>query len=300
MGSNTSRTIYASLAAVFFFAAVVFFSQNANLQKQNRSMADELSRLKALTDQIKTENRKVTETVSDTSAQLKKTTDAIGKENSALKTELEKLRADMQSAADEKSYLEEILINKTKEIEALQKRAGAAPAAVEALPLTSKDEEIKKLSERNAILSRKIQRLYKLTSQRMSEINVAKIALEETISSARRQIENEWNTVDLGSISVETPGAPKAKPDAGAAPPAAAAKRQGRVLAVNAEHGFVVVDMGRSDGISSDTVFSLLKNGQDEGTLGVLEIRDVMTACNIRDIQKGVRIEVNDPVSIRK
>jgi hypothetical protein len=41
-----------------------------------------------------------------------------------------------------------------------------------------------------------------------------------------------------------------------------------------------------------------VKAGQPIATLSVLELRDVMAACNIKDIADGQKIEINDPVSV--
>ena len=78
-----------------------------------------------------------------------------------------------------------------------------------------------------------------------------------------------------------------------------AAKKQGRVLAINEDHGFVVVDMGKVDGIKTGMDLFLKKNGETIATLSVLEVRDVMTACNIRNLDSGRKIEINDLVSIQ-
>ena len=68
---------------------------------------------------------------------------------------------------------------------------------------------------------------------------------------------------------------------------------------MNEEHGFVVVDLGRVDGIQNDSQLAVNKNGETEGTLSVLEVRDAMSACNIKDISPGHKIQINDLVSIR-
>ena len=284
-----TRHIFSLLAGLFLLSTVYFFAQNTSLHKQNHALSVELQRYKENVDKTVAQNAPVID--------------------AGLKQELEGLKNQMQSVVEEKSYLEEILINKTKQIETLEKQLSGRPVAAASPALTGgspdlsarldvKDEEIRRLTERNMILSKKIQRLYKMTSERMSEINVAKMTLESTIASARKQIENEWNTVDLGSSIAEPGSAAALKPGAGS--PGRPARNAGRVLAVNEEHGFVVVDLGKVDGIDDTTLFSLNKNGSPSGTLKVIEIRDVMTACNIKDLVKGTRIEVNDLVSIRK
>ena len=77
-------------------------------------------------------------------------------------------------------------------------------------------------------------------------------------------------------------------------------KKEGRVLAVNEEHGFVIVDLGKVDGLKDGADLTLQKNNETVGTLKVLEIRDVMTACNIKELAAGKKIEPNDLVLIQK
>ena len=136
----------------------------------------------------------------------------------------------------------------------------------------------------------------------MTEINIAKIALEDTITEARKMIDNEWNTVNLGSIRVNQ-SSPTVAPSQQKSQPVArttSSKKQGKVLAINKDHGFVVVDLGKVDGIKSDSLLILKRNNETIATLTVLEVRDVMTACNIKDLNPGKTIAVNDQASILK
>ncbi len=251
------------------------------------------------------------DTVTKISKERKNLKDAIEnyrKESGSIQFQLQKIQGRLDSITEEKTYLEEILVNKTKEMESLKKhglpaRSMANTTGNLAATRPSSDEEIRKLNEQNTLLSQKLERLYKTTNSKMTEINVAKIALEDTITEARKTIDNEWNTVNLGSIRVSqgrpTAGAPSEQKSQPVVRPTSS-KKQGKVLAINEEHGFVVVDLGKVDGIKSDSVLTLKRNNDVIATLTVLEIRDVMTACNIKDLNPGKKIAVNDLASILK
>ncbi len=251
------------------------------------------------------------DTVTKTSKERKNLKDAIGNykmENASIQFQLQKIQGRLDSITEEKAYLEEILVNKTKEMESLKRGSPArmtadATTSDLAQTLKDKDEEIRKLNEQNTLLSQKLDRLYKTTNSKMTEINIAKIALEDTISEARKTIDNDWNTVNLGSIRVN-PSSPNANASSQQKSQpvtrTTSSKKQGKVLAINEEHGFVVVDLGKVDGINSDSVLTLKRNNEPIATLTVLEVRDVMTACNIKDLNPGKTIAVNDQASVLK
>ena len=308
--SHVMRAMVVVLLAVAAFS----FSRYAVVQRDNFTLSGQVKELHQSIQALESENKTLgskIEAAEKERQKLKAAVDSYKKENESVKFQAQKSAALASSAVEEKTYLEEILINKTKEIEKL--KAGgtsAVPSAVLlgnqedlARRLSQKEEEIKSLADQNRILSDKLQKLYQTADEKMREINLAKIALEDTISGAKKIIDNEYSSINLGSIAVGTPAAQNAEAAAPAAKtqPTArtSAKTQGRVLAINEEHGFVVVDMGKVDGIKNGMDLFLKKNGQTVATLAVLEIRDVMTACNIRDLASGKKVEINDLVSVQ-
>ena len=264
---------------------------NITLQTQSQSLVKKAKKLQQSLEVVETENKNLIEKTEKERNEFA----ALKEENVTLQADLKKVADELAAAEDEKTYLEDMLIHKTQEIERLRKDPLAnASSETVSRQIREKEEEIRRLSEHNKLLVDKLKRLYKTTNDKIAEINVAKISLEETISNARKLIDNEWNTVELGSISVNSPAPAKEtqtrKP----------AKKEGRVLAVNETHGFVVVDMGKVDGIRSDSTLYLKQDGQPVGTLVVIEVRDVMTACNIKEITQGRKIQVNDLVLAQK
>ena len=285
-----------SLAPIFVSIVVCllsayFFISTQGVRHQNKTLLEEVSKNKELIEQTQKERD-----------ELKNSLDKTKEEIASLQAQAKKSEETAGSAIEEKTYLEEMLINKSKEIEQLRNQS---PGAAVALPssdgnveqrLAEKDTELKRLYEQNRILSEKLRKLYKTTNEKITEINVAKITLEETITAARKAIDNEWNLVDLGSISANPNGQQKSNKSE----PKKLPKKEGKVLALNEDHGFVIVDLGKVDGINNDTVLSLNQNGQKIGQLKILEIRDAMTACNIQELKTGKKIQINDPVHIQK
>ena len=271
----------ASLLGVLFLFSLSLLSDKRSLQRENHAFLEESHRLENLLGKTKQHRRKLVERLQSNAKKTRSLTEA-----------LKKTQADAASVKEEKTYLEEMLLDKTKEIETLKtQNQGQAAAQEPALSAGNNPEELKRLSEQNNLLKEKLNRLYKIITGKISEINIAKITLGDTVASAKKNIEDEWNTVNLGSV---TAGSAQTTAQTAAAK---LPKSEGHVLAINNEHGFVVIDLGRADNLGSDAILEVKKNGQAIATLSVLEIRDAMAACNIKDIRDGQHIEINDPVS---
>ncbi len=268
--------------------------ENRTLSAQFQKIDGESAKLSSALVTLARENGDLTSKYEKVRMQNKELEAAL----SELEQNTESVHLDMQkyemiidSIQEEKTYLEEMLINKTKDVERLKKYPQEATASSTdelADKIRLKDEEIKRLAERNQVLLDKLDTFYRAVNEKISEISVAKITLEETLTNARKALEAEWSAVNLGSISLGA-GANAARPP----------KTEGRVLAVNQEHGFVVVDLGRADNLTTGSILSVTRSGQAVATLSVLESRDTMAACNIKELQPGSTIAMNDTVAIR-
>ncbi len=304
--------ILASSTAFLVLRVMELQRNTASLTAESQKLSENL---KALEEEKTSMNEKFTLAEKERD-EFKALLEGMKSETTTLHQQLNDINGSLGSTKEETTYLEEMLINKNKEIEQLKDQIASASSQAAPIPsilqttptpvvasgdlsgqLAQKEEEIRKLREYNNVLTQKLERIYKTTNEKISEINVAKITLEETITQARKIIDSEWNTVDLGQIAVETPSTGKASTS-----PKRETRRQpkteGRVLAVNEEHGFVVVDLGKMDNLSDNSVLSLKKNGRDVAKLSVLEVRDAMTACNIKDLRPGNKIQVNDTVNL--
>ncbi len=290
-----------------------FVRKNHNLVQQSRDLQQSL-------DTILTSNREFLNGLASSEKEklnLKSAFENLKKENETLRFNLKKVDAKIDSIKEEKSYLEEMLINKTKQVEILNSQKEAAPQLpalnqeIQTLgaQVGQKDEDLQRLNDQNRILQEKLDRLYRMTSDKINEINVAKIALEETVSTARKNINDEWKTVDLGSVTSTASSMPAPVATRATTPlrqmeiqeekiQTNEPKNEGHVLAINNEHGFVVIDLGKVNNLQGDATLQVIKGGVPVATLNVLEVRDVMAACNIRELESGQHIEINDAVTI--
>jgi hypothetical protein len=297
-----------AFSGVLSLYALSLYLDASSLQKQNHNLLEESRGLERTLDHVLKQHNDLLLSIRDQDREkqnMKDALESLKKQNESIQFSLKKNETKIESIQEEKSYLEEMLINKSKQIEILNGQRAQAPdgTAPSETPETSasfsetsggqKDDELKRLNEQNRVLQEKLDRLYKTTNAKINEINIAKIALEETVSTAKKKIEDEWNTVNLGSVT--TSAVPDRQPDTASS---GGPKSEGHVLAINNEHGFVVIDLGKVDNLPSDATLEVKKNGHSIATLSVLEIRDVMAACNIKDLQTGQKIDINDPVSI--
>jgi len=72
---------------------------------------------------------------------------------------------------------------------------------------------------------------------------------------------------------------------------------KGRIITINREHDFVVIDLGRRDGIDVGTYFDVHKGGLAVGSIEVIQVRDRISACDIKHMKDGYKIEVDDLIA---
>jgi len=153
--------------------------------------------------------------------------------------------------------------------------------------LDKKDDKIKDVeSKLNAALSnkREIQREFEEEKEKYGEIKKridklmsAKDALEEKV----RDIVNKQG-IELERIVVRTEG-----------------ELEGRVLVVNRDYNFIVVNIGHDDDIRLGSTLTVFRSGKYVGEAKVEKIYDTMSAAAISKELKSGAIMINDNVIMR-
>ena len=72
---------------------------------------------------------------------------------------------------------------------------------------------------------------------------------------------------------------------------------KGRVVTVNKDHGFVVIDLGKQHGIEAGTAFKVYRGNIHISMLEVIQCRERISACDIKDTKEGFFIEIDDIVA---
>jgi len=71
---------------------------------------------------------------------------------------------------------------------------------------------------------------------------------------------------------------------------------KGRIVTVNKEHNFVVIDLGKQDGIGIGNKFNVYREDMFLGSIEIIQARDRIAAADIKDLKEGMDIEINDTV----
>jgi predicted nucleic acid-binding Zn-ribbon protein len=71
---------------------------------------------------------------------------------------------------------------------------------------------------------------------------------------------------------------------------------KGRIVTVNREHNFVVIDLGKLNGVDVGASFSVYRGDFSIGRLEVIQSRDRIAACDIKEVKDGFFVEIDDVV----
>ena len=74
------------------------------------------------------------------------------------------------------------------------------------------------------------------------------------------------------------------------------AELKGRIVTINREHNFVVIDLGRQDGVDIGNKFNVYREDMFLGSVEIIQARDRIAAADIKDLKEGMDIEINDTV----
>ncbi|MEI8344771.1 MAG: hypothetical protein WCG06_01720 [Candidatus Omnitrophota bacterium] len=314
------RELILSVVIVFLLIACGYFlTRNLHLEKSIQAIHAESKKTKTLIEDLERENQSgksmVDQLVRDKN-DLENSLGSLKKQYEEVSSGLKKVQRELSGIKEEKVYLEEMLINKTRELESKNKQidsvkgralTGSAEVKLDEPPagattqeliaqIRFKNQQLAGLTDKNQILAEKLDKLYQTTSDRMEQIKTAKAALEEAVEVGKRKIDDEWKTVNLGSIKVASDGSMPVEPpvSSGFRRPA---KVQGKILVINKQHGFVVVSLGRADGVIAGTEFAVSRQWAQVGILTTMEIQEMMTACRIRELNSGQSLEIDDDVA---
>lgn len=128
---------------------------------------------------------------------------------------------------------------------------------------------------------------------------------KDELEARLKELEGGSDGVELGKVVVngEAPqagaqaeaAAPEAKADKKAASPKANVL-EGKVMVVNKDYNFAVINLGSKDGVKINDVFSVLRGGKAIGELKVEKVHESMSAAGFAEDMKDI-IKENDMVA---
>ena len=160
--------------------------------------------------------------------------------------------------------------------------------------------QLKSLNSRKAALERKIQELQEGKSTVEKRLNEMETMLADRVS----QIDSLKDDLDLirsGKTLPVSENKPKESVELPAivvrSLPASEGKEKtessdssGRILAVNPDSNFVVIDLGVSSGVKAGDAFDVYREGKSIGLIEVIQARGNISACDIKKKSTALRI----------
>ena len=182
-------------------------------------------------------------------------------------------------------------------------KAMSEKIAMENNALRSKIAEFDGIAkEYNSLLAEKenmktnIARLESDIEYKNREIDKIKIALQENASrpqEARAEAYHSPEEVDLPPIVAQktakltTPSMERI---------GESSELKGRIVTINKEHNFVVIDLGKQDGVGIGNKFNVYRGATFLCSIEIIQARDRIAAADIKDLTEGMNIEINDTV----
>jgi septal ring factor EnvC (AmiA/AmiB activator) len=128
------------------------------------------------------------------------------------------------------------------------------------------------------------QQTLKAMETQLQEAETQKAALENKVKG----YEEKFGGVELGKIVVNSENQPAKK--------SPAVKLEGRVLVVNKDYNFAVINLGNKDGVVPGSTFGVFHNNKEIGTLRVEKVHDAMSAAGFASLEMKDKVFEGDRV----
>lgn len=231
--------------------------QIVELRQQNEDLQFELDTLQSQSDDLAQEIKYKSNMINNLSLELARTKNDkkfISDRLARIQQENGTLREDLRSLVEAKSSLQKSIVRLTQDKNKVERELGSAENLIQ-----SKIDEIWEIKE----------------------------SLDRTFKESTQKFQSP-GSVELPPIMVSSGGnAPAIKFDSGATEPGF----NGRIVSVNEENNFVIVDVGQDSGLNLGDPLSVYRDSKYVAQLEVIQVRKDISAADIKnqwtDVQVG-------------
>jgi chromosome segregation ATPase len=135
----------------------------------------------------------------------------------------------------------------------------------------------KKLEQREGMIQAKIQEIWQIKENLDETFNATQLIQEKGKDGSAQ------DGVDLQPIRVVS-GDEKSEP----APQKVSAGYNGKVISVNQENNFVIVDIGEQEGLTLGETLGVYRDAEHVATLEVIQIRQDISAADVKEMNKNI------------
>lgn len=147
------------------------------------------------------------------------------------------------------------------------------------------DQKVQSLQEGKSTVEKRLNEMDTLLTNRISQIGSLKSELDAIKSGKPAPVlEKKRESVELPAIIVRSsPYLEKSEVPLFA----------GKILAVNADNNFVIIDLGASSGVKVGDMFNVYRAQKSIGSIAVIQTRDNISACDIKRTSAPLKIGDN-------
>ena len=146
------------------------------------------------------------------------------------------------------------------------------------------DKKVISLQEGKATVEKRLNEMEMMFTDKISKIGSLKNELDEVKSGKAEDTEK------VSKESVELPAIVVRSAPAMGREGAAIQTFPGKILAVNLDSNFVVIDVGSADGANVGNVFNVYRDAKPIGSLSVIQTRANISACDIKRMSTPLKI----------
>lgn len=253
--------IFLSVAATGFYLYQKEHAKNIELEEK----IEELNIKQKITDAKLLESQKIVTSLEDkikeSAAQISELTDELGKEKSSKEEALSSLEQIRQEIERQKSLRQDL----DGKLEQAQNDVKSMQGKLAALESDKKDLELK----------------IKNLEEKSQGVELGKIVVNpEAVNKA----DNSKGKKKVAEVKAEKPVLPVVK------------EAEGKVLVVNKEYDFVVINLGSKDGVGLGQVFSIYRGNTQLGDVKVEKLHDSMAAAGFITDDTKNKVKEGDKV----
>lgn len=243
-----------------------YTSTKQELTRSNEEIGNNLNSALAenndLKDRLEVIQRNL-ERISSEKNQIQQSYELVKKEKESLLKRLEELKPSEQLQSDFESLKDE---NKTlkQQVVAVKKQR------------LSLESELNELRQKNEGFRQKVIEAKQILKEKPFENKYVKAQKFSAIQKSKAR------SVDLPLISVS------AAASSGIIPSFSPA--EGKILNTNTEYSFVVIDLGRKEGIREGMIFNVLRDEKLLGKIKVIQLRADVAACDLMQVSSPFKI----------
>ncbi len=225
-----------------------------DLKQKNTNMQIDIDSLKHAREQLEGDIKYKTEMVNNLSLELARTKNDkkfVGDRIEKLNQDNDQLRADLKLLADSKSALEKSIVRLTEEKNSISKELGKTETIVQG---------------------------------KIDEIWDIKDSLDATIKDASKKKLPTSNQIELPAIHVNSSSSSSSSSSGNV--PAVQSTKTGynaKVVSVNGENNFVIVDIGENSGVKIGESLGVYRDSKYIARLEVIQIRKDISAADIKE-----------------